>query len=986
MHTSANEQTLTTHRPGLIRLARSLVGSEAEDVVQDAYLAASDATGIRSPGAWLRGTVRRISSKRHRSRARRTARERVAARTEVLPATDEIAAAVEEQRRVLRLLQGLPAHQKRALWLRYFEDLPPRRIAEQLELPVPTVKSHLRRGLQQLRLDLDAEHGANREKWMAALAPLARAPAAAAATGLLALGLLALLAIAVVGVGWWALDPLGSREKETADTLAMRESRPESEERAALEGRGSGRQAPPTPAPTPAPAPVESPHPAALLVRGDFISTPFRALRVTVTTSDGEQRETTLQERGAALIEDLAPGHALVTCETPTGVTATDVRVQLRPGLTWNTEIEIYAARSVRGRVIAASGGSPIPGARVEAVVGHRYPLYDQAGSASGWRTRSGADGSFELTRVPAGKPLLLLADAPGLQTSEVYAEPDAATPTTIRLEAGGALTGRVLLPSGTPAAGAHVFLCPPVHGEIRAWLTDRWPRGFAEPPGKTEVIWHLDPQNGEVGPVRPPWILAAKTDEDGRYALDHVELDYGYLATARLPGYLPAEETRVVVMQERRRATLDLTLRTAGSLRLRIVDAAGEPQPGIAVYTDEQPLGPANAEGIARFDRLPVGTLSLWIRQHEVGVWRGEVEITSNPAKRVVKLEPGRTISGRALDAEGQPLDNVGVYVKPKGFSEGIRTTTGPDGSFSVPNLPEGTGTLQLWRRGGPQFDKLEAIAIPSQDLEIRAKPMREPLTDATITLTVVPPKGRPVPEQVRVGLGFGHEPTLAQAFKSLAADERWVPDDVDYPNSATIPPRGRCRDVQARVPRQARHGRVRPWLCTRVRTRGRAHGLPGTHHAAPIAQGPRPPPGREWYAGRACTPHRRPGQALRIPPLPDGRRRSLRAPASAARGHPYRRSCGRARRPDDPHSGRCRRLGGPPPSYGRTRHGAPTQTGRHAQAADRRLDPPHRGWPAGLRPPHTRAQPPDLASALGHLVHRPRGRRCAACRRWFR
>ena len=226
MYSALDEDTLTDHRPGLVRLARSLVDpADAEDVVQDALLAAQTAQGVRHPGAWLRSTVRRIASKRHRTKSRLRTRESGAARPEPLPSTHEIAAALETQRRVLAALQSLPDPQRQVLWYRYFDDLPPRVIAKQTETPLATIKSRLHRGLEAMRVQLDGSHEGSRTKWRAALAPLLHAPLPGVrAGGLSVLSLGALFAL-VAGATWWAL----SRGTSTGDVSAALVMRPAAE-------------------------------------------------------------------------------------------------------------------------------------------------------------------------------------------------------------------------------------------------------------------------------------------------------------------------------------------------------------------------------------------------------------------------------------------------------------------------------------------------------------------------------------------------------------------------------------------------------------------------------------------------------------------------------------------------------------------------------------------------------------------------------------
>lgn len=63
------------------------------------------------------------------------------------------------ERRIRNVVATLPPQQRVALALRYQEDLDPREIAEILEQPLNTVKSHLRRALATLRTELASEEG-----------------------------------------------------------------------------------------------------------------------------------------------------------------------------------------------------------------------------------------------------------------------------------------------------------------------------------------------------------------------------------------------------------------------------------------------------------------------------------------------------------------------------------------------------------------------------------------------------------------------------------------------------------------------------------------------------------------------------------------------------------------------------------------------------------------------------------------------------------
>lgn len=170
---------LTAHVDGLRRLARALVRNEAnaDDLVQDTLVAAAQSTsGPRGGvGPWLRGIARNLARKQARDDVRRSRREQRGAVPEVRPAAADVAAGVEIQRRVIALLDALPARERTAVYLRYFEDMPPRRIATRMGCPVATVHTCIRRGRERLRAGLDRSSGGSRARWTLALLPMARA-------------------------------------------------------------------------------------------------------------------------------------------------------------------------------------------------------------------------------------------------------------------------------------------------------------------------------------------------------------------------------------------------------------------------------------------------------------------------------------------------------------------------------------------------------------------------------------------------------------------------------------------------------------------------------------------------------------------------------------------------------------------------------------------------------------------------------------------
>lgn len=166
-------------------LARRLLRDDdrAGDVAQEALVIASRETPRGSLRGFLASVVRNLAASDLRSSARRARREREVARPESgVPSAQAIVEREEWRRRILRAVEELPASQREAILLRYFEGLPPRRIAKQLDIPVESVKTRIQRGLAKLRPRLEAEHG-EPDTWNG-LALVAVAPSLAGSLGL----------------------------------------------------------------------------------------------------------------------------------------------------------------------------------------------------------------------------------------------------------------------------------------------------------------------------------------------------------------------------------------------------------------------------------------------------------------------------------------------------------------------------------------------------------------------------------------------------------------------------------------------------------------------------------------------------------------------------------------------------------------------------------------------------------------------------------
>jgi RNA polymerase sigma factor (sigma-70 family) len=185
------DQDLETRSRWLRRLAQRLVGdpSAADDVVQDAWLAADRADGRE--GGTERGSrpgrmaafITHVARRQLRGERRRADRERRAARPEAVPGPDEVVEALECQQILLDELRGLPAELCELLVLRTYAERSAAEIARARGLPASTVRDRLRRAEALLRERLDRRFGGRRELWAAPLLCLPREPIGAGVAG-----------------------------------------------------------------------------------------------------------------------------------------------------------------------------------------------------------------------------------------------------------------------------------------------------------------------------------------------------------------------------------------------------------------------------------------------------------------------------------------------------------------------------------------------------------------------------------------------------------------------------------------------------------------------------------------------------------------------------------------------------------------------------------------------------------------------------------
>ncbi len=144
-----NEAVYRSFSEELTRYATGLVGPfDAPDVVTDACLKAFQTRSwpdVVDRRAYLYRTVLTVAQDHHRKTLSRRVREmRVAGRHEMPDPT----ASIDVE--VLDAVERLSVQQRAAVFLTYWEDLPPDAVAERMGVSTGTVKRHLDRARKRL--------------------------------------------------------------------------------------------------------------------------------------------------------------------------------------------------------------------------------------------------------------------------------------------------------------------------------------------------------------------------------------------------------------------------------------------------------------------------------------------------------------------------------------------------------------------------------------------------------------------------------------------------------------------------------------------------------------------------------------------------------------------------------------------------------------------------------------------------------------------
>ncbi len=783
---------LADHEGAIQRIARALCGNaaDADDVAQDLMVAVH----TRSAGTpqnwmpWLSGAARRIHWAQGRSEARRRAREKEVARTESQPGAVEHLIDQEVTDRLLALVQSLPAAQSEVMHLRFWEGLPPRAIAARTDATLAAVKTRQKRALAALREKLTAETNGGREAWMSALggsalvsthAPITGSGSALALGGCMGLKSVWMAALVVVlGSGWWlASEPSGSDDVEvTPDRMeaSATETRPlEEPSSEALLANERGR-APALVQSAPSPPPIPD---GVLLISGRVMDIPLGGGRAQAVPAPGLQvglmafmmlgssqdswPRALTDESGTFRIEHDAADHSpslTVFVDASESHAAASVELNWEEGDEAPVVVDLYrqAFTSLVGEVVDASG-APIEG------VGLALQGAVDSGK-SGLEIRSDAEGRFEFPHcsqrgfVAATLPGWTMLQSPSLEVDEAGGW----LPVRIVMCRTGSLGVRVVSRNQEPIAGLRFQLdMPPteVYGSKRnaAW------GGFRSTANA------ITDEDGVA------WFPSAWADRHLRLLvnLDGNALRFERELDEHLQYGANGDVGQPIVVRPGTERVLTFEVHTSSTLACLVVDSDGAPFPRAKIGLVTESHG-VFEPGFVRFDGqadeggrcsirlvspVPLGPALLtasddsryryrWAPGDSPQAGSLRLDLGRPPTEEVVlTLAPTFAISGRLVDASGQPIRGRvraapldGALVAGR-LSTGVspETTVGKSGEFILAGMPDGHYDLTAGS-GGLAEVHLRGVRAGSHGLLLRLEEPRAARVEVHIDSGGVP------------------------------------------------------------------------------------------------------------------------------------------------------------------------------------------------------------------------------------------------------
>lgn len=364
----------------------------------------------------------------------------------------------------------------------------------------------------------------------------------------------------------------------------------------------------------------------------------------------------------------------------------------------------LVAGVAVEGQV-SDPQGRPIPEAEVRLTAAGGSPAAsgpDESPSP----IFTGPDGSFRIEDRRPGETVDLVvqhagyapASAPGLRLPREQ-------PVRIVLQPTATVAGSTVDPDGHPVPGALILVLPsnPVHvgGADRS--------------------------------------LQAQSDENGRFQIEGVRPG-SFEIRATAPGRQEARLAGLEAQAGQDLQGIEVVLTPGAVLAGRVLSPAGQPVPGAevsllpegsatvsllsvgAVLSDEQ--------GRYRLEGISPGTHAVRAEHEEYRPVQRRLDVQAGANTLDLTLEPGAALSGRVVDPLGAPVAGARVFLRPRS-DESPRglpdDTSGPDGSFTLPGLADGTYRLLAEREGFARSREGQEVVVAGRSvtgIEIQLTP----------------------------------------------------------------------------------------------------------------------------------------------------------------------------------------------------------------------------------------------------------------------
>ena len=662
MSTKQTIEALIEHEGFVRSLAKSLVSDHAlaDDLAQDTWVAAlrRPPTGRGAVRGWLARVMRNQLRNRLRGDARRYDRETVVARDEIDDRTRTLQDRLGTQQLVVEAVLALPQKLRSVVLLHFYDGISLAEIARRRGVPAATVRSQLKRALDQMRERLDEIHSGGRESWSALLLAFDRdeslALSAAAGSGVgigIGIGAIALAVLAVV-----VISLLGSYDG-TSRGLDARLVLPESESDPTM-APAIMKDASEANDPRAERVPVHIAPERVFVLCRDQAGQPLSGVEVwvfqDVPRPDGSPR---YQQYGP--FTSAASGHAegpvphvsregrrerLVYAKVPdesVGVWLSGQTVKGRTSLA-PIEITLVPSRTVPG-IVTVPEGFDLASVNVR-VRYMRLPDWRQKmsgclprdGSFPGlesmipkqFETRPDRGGRFEIRDVPVGGKLDLIAEAPGLSRGNY-------------LNVG---RGRETIPEVVEIA-----MWP--EGIVAGFVTD--PSGAAVPDAEVTI-------KGQGGNGIRAGCFEAATDARGAYRIDGLPAT-DFLLSIEATRQDLAFRPRAVSVERGRTTDLDLELEPAVCVAGTVIDSVtGEGIEGATVMAIEpHQYGEQPRLGFAITD--DAGAFELWLPRGEVAIYFAWV------TPDYVRPDP-QVVERFTIEEDGSLIEDLRLLLDPVG------------------------------------------------------------------------------------------------------------------------------------------------------------------------------------------------------------------------------------------------------------------------------------------------------------------------------